>query len=148
MRRARFVGIRSVAGVLAASMAFALALALALTLGIDTAAAKLVVMHGYADLTSATLWIQADAPGPVSVSWRPDSDNEPRQVALVADARTTTAARLTGGQHESNLPRRCRRAEHRDGTGATELGETCRRTDAHVRHRLVFLSRRPRCVRQ
>ncbi|HEX6944605.1 MAG TPA: hypothetical protein VF196_00320, partial [Casimicrobiaceae bacterium] len=32
--------------------------------------ARLVVMHGYADVTSAMLWVQADAPGPVEVSWR------------------------------------------------------------------------------
>jgi alkaline phosphatase D len=115
MRLAPFVGIRGVAGVLTASMAFALALALA----INTAAAKLVVMHGYADLTSATLWIQADAPGPVSVSWRPDSDTEPRQVALVADAANdnVVVARLTGMKPGMQATYRVDAgADHRDGT--------------------------------
>lgn len=73
-------------------------LAVAFFLGVGTAAAKLVVMHGYADPTSATLWMQADAPGPVRVSWRADDEAEDRQVALVADPANdnVVVARLTG----------------------------------------------------
>lgn len=62
------------------------------------AAARLVVMHGYADLTSALLWIQADAPGPVAVTWRPEGETADRRAELVADAArdNVVVARLTG----------------------------------------------------
>jgi hypothetical protein len=32
------------------------------------AAAKLTVMHGYADYTSALVWVMADAPGPIEIT--------------------------------------------------------------------------------
>ncbi len=47
------------------------------------ALAKLVVMHGYADLTSATLWIQTDTPTLVNVTWRVDGDS-PEQTSELA----------------------------------------------------------------
>jgi alkaline phosphatase D len=37
-------------------------------------AAKLVVMHGFADYTSALLWVQAEAPGQIEIAWRVDGD--------------------------------------------------------------------------
>ena len=112
---ASVVGIRGAARALTACLAFAVAQAV----GIETAAARLVVMHGYADLTSAMLWIQADAPGAVSVSWRADGDTEPRQIALVADAANdnVVVARLTGMQPGMRATYRVDAgAEHRDGT--------------------------------
>ncbi len=62
------------------------------------AAAALVVMHGHAELTSATLWIQADGPTTVVVAWRPDNDAAERRIELTATARSDYAvvARLTG----------------------------------------------------
>ena len=30
--------------------------------------ARLVIMHGYADYTSATLWVQTDGPGTVTIT--------------------------------------------------------------------------------
>jgi alkaline phosphatase D len=62
------------------------------------AAAKLVAMHGYADLTSATLWIQTDAAMPVTVSWRVDGEAGERTLELAAlEANDhVVVARLTG----------------------------------------------------
>jgi alkaline phosphatase D len=75
-----------------------MALAFAGVLAAGPATAKLVVMHGYAELTSAMLWIQTEAPGPVTVTWRPTGETTDRQVALVARAETdnVVVARLTG----------------------------------------------------
>jgi hypothetical protein len=60
--------------------------------------ARLVVMHGYADYTSALVWIQADAPGDVQVRWRTEHDG--REHALTLDAKAAdddvVLARLTG----------------------------------------------------
>jgi hypothetical protein len=52
--------------------------------GASTAHGRLVVMHGYADLTSALVWIQADAAGPISVTWRPERAE--RDATLTAHA--------------------------------------------------------------
>jgi alkaline phosphatase D len=62
------------------------------------AAARLVLMHGYADLTSVTLWIQADAPGPIVVTWRPEGEAAERQAQRTADAArdNVVVVRLTG----------------------------------------------------
>lgn len=64
----------------------------------DDAGARLVVMHGYADYTSALLWVQADAPGPISVRWRTEHDGRERELTL--DARASdddvVLARLSG----------------------------------------------------
>jgi len=70
--------------------------ALALTAPLPVLA-KLVVMHGYADYTSALLWVQADAAGPVTVSWQPEGGVE-RRVDLPATAANdhVVVARLTG----------------------------------------------------
>ena len=62
--------------------------------------AGLVVMHGFADLTSALVWIQADAPGTVAVTWRPDGEAADRRLELAAIAGNdnVVVARLTGLQ--------------------------------------------------
>ena len=46
------------------------------------ASAKLVVMHGYADVTSALVWIQADTPGPIRVAWRPAGSEREQAMTL------------------------------------------------------------------
>jgi len=62
------------------------------------AQAGLVLMHGPAELTSATLWIQADAATTVVVTWRPESDAMEQRVELLATTATDNVvlARLTG----------------------------------------------------
>ncbi len=62
------------------------------------AAAKLTVMHGYADYTSALLWVMADAPGPIDIAWRPDAAGPERRITLDANAASgnIVLARLTG----------------------------------------------------
>lgn len=62
------------------------------------AAARLVVMHGYADVTSALVWIQAEAPGPIRVTWTPEGASRERVLALDAKASDELAvvARLSG----------------------------------------------------
>lgn len=66
------------------------------------ASAKLTVMHGYADYTSALLWVMADAPGPIDVSWRAEgesgSESADRKLTLEATAvaGNVVLARLTG----------------------------------------------------
>ncbi len=61
-------------------------------------AAKLVVMHGYAEPTHATLWIQVDTATPVSVSWRVDGEAVDRALELEAAKANdhVVVARLTG----------------------------------------------------
>ena len=62
------------------------------------AAAKLTVMHGYADYTSALLWVMADSPGPIAISWL--ADGQVTENRLTLDATTATGnvvqARLSG----------------------------------------------------
>jgi len=60
--------------------------------------ARLVVMHGYADYTSALVWIQADAPGVVNVRWRTEHDGRDHSLTLDAKAADddVVIARLTG----------------------------------------------------
>ena len=62
------------------------------------ASAGLVLMHGPAELTSATLWIQADSEATIVVAWRPDGETADRRIELSATAATdhTVVARLTG----------------------------------------------------
>lgn len=62
------------------------------------AAARLVVMHGPAELASATLWIQTDAPAEVAVSWRVDGETSERSIALATTDATenVVVARLSG----------------------------------------------------
>jgi alkaline phosphatase D len=62
-----------------------IALALAAGLCAAAAPAKLVVMHGYADATSALVWIQADAPGPIAIAWRPEGAAAEQRVELAAE---------------------------------------------------------------
>lgn len=66
--------------------------------GANIACAHLVVMHGYADYTSALLWVQADAPGPIHVTWRSDHDGREHALTLDAEAANddVVVARLTG----------------------------------------------------
>jgi alkaline phosphatase D len=66
--------------------------------GATQASARLVVMHGYADYTSALVWMQSDAPGPISVRWRTEHDGRDHQVTLEARASEddVVLARLTG----------------------------------------------------
>jgi len=76
---------------------FVVAVLLAL-LGTPAARAHLVVMHGYADYTSALLWIQAEGPGPIHVRWRSDHDGLEHDVVLDAKSEDddVVLARLTG----------------------------------------------------
>ena len=76
---------------------FVVALMLAL-LGAHAAHAHLVVMHGYADYTSALLWVQAEAPGPIRVWWKSDHDGLEHETVLDArsDSDDVVLARLTG----------------------------------------------------
>jgi alkaline phosphatase D len=69
-----------------------------LALATDPVAAKLVLMHGFADYTSALLWIQADSPGPIEVRWRVDGDAAEHTATLRADAANdnVVVARLDG----------------------------------------------------
>ena len=71
---------------------------LALAAATRPALAGLVVMHGPAELTSATLWIQTDAPATVIVRWRPEGEADERRIELsaAADADHVVVARLTG----------------------------------------------------
>ena len=78
--------------------AWLVACAFAAWIAAGCAWAGLVVMHGPAELTSAVLWIQADASGPVSVSWRAGADGTPRSTVLAATAAAdnVVVTRLTG----------------------------------------------------
>ena len=62
------------------------------------AQAGLVLMHGPAELTSATLWIQADSAATVVVAWKPEGDAVEQRIELAATAATdnVVVARLTG----------------------------------------------------
>jgi alkaline phosphatase D len=65
---------------------------------VHDAGASLVVMHGYADYTSALLWVQSDAPGPIRIGWRTEQDGREHEMTLearVADD-DVVLARLTG----------------------------------------------------
>ena len=66
-----------------AALLFAAGIAIACA---QPALAKLVVMHGYADQTSALLWIQAAAPGPIEVAWSEAGGQNERRLALRAVA--------------------------------------------------------------
>ena len=72
--------------------------ALLLALTALPVAARLTLMHGYADVTSALLWIQADAPGPIEVAWTPEGDATPRRATFEAAAanENVVVARLAG----------------------------------------------------
>jgi alkaline phosphatase D len=83
------------------------------------AASTLVVMRGPAELTSATLWIQTDAPIPVKVSWRIDGEAAERALELTAAEAGdhVVVARLTGLKPAATATYRVQAgAEHRDGT--------------------------------
>jgi alkaline phosphatase D len=61
-------------------------MALALSVQPVAATATTTVMHGFADYTSATLWIQTDAAGPVEIDVAPEAGGDVRRISLVADA--------------------------------------------------------------
>ena len=58
----------------------ALACAVALCGLATPAVARLTLMHGFADYTSALLWIQAEQDGPIAVAWRARDGAERRTV--------------------------------------------------------------------
>lgn len=60
--------------------------------------AKLVVMHGYADIASALVWVQAEAEGPIRVTWQVVGAQRDESVTLYALAGNdhVVVARLTG----------------------------------------------------
>ena len=66
--------------------------------GANVANARLVVMHGYADYTSALVWVQAEAPGAIRVRWRTEHDGSEHELLLEARAGDddVVVARLTG----------------------------------------------------
>jgi alkaline phosphatase D len=70
----------------------------ALAVVAESAPARLVVMHGYADATSALVWIQADAAGTIGVTWHPEGRTDARRMTLdpVAANDFVVVARLTG----------------------------------------------------
>ena len=72
--------------------------ALALAALCALADARLVVMHGYADYTSALVWVQAQVPGPVRIRWRSEHDGIEHEAAFEARAANDdiVLARLTG----------------------------------------------------
>src|SRR5688500_663765 len=76
----------------------AVAFAMVSLLFAQTAAARLVVMHGYADVTSALVWIQAEAPGPIRIAWRADGSEREQFMTLDASPSQELAvvARLSG----------------------------------------------------
>jgi len=102
-------------------IARALCAAIMVTGGVFAAPADaaLVVMHGYAELTSAVLWIQTDAPGIVTVTWRPDGESLERRLEVTAssDHDDVVVARLTGMKPGATARYRVEAgADHRDGT--------------------------------
>jgi alkaline phosphatase D len=74
----------------------ALACAAALCAFAPAALARLTLMHGFVDYTSALLWVQAEQDGPIAVTWRARDGAERRITAepRAADDRTVTI-RLT-----------------------------------------------------
>jgi alkaline phosphatase D len=76
----------------------AIALAALSVFAAPPAPARLVVMHGYADVTSALLWVQAESPGPIRFAWRADGGDREQTTTLDAKASNelVVVARLTG----------------------------------------------------
>src|SRR4051794_31797918 len=56
--------------------------------------ARLVIMHGYADYTSATLWVQTDGPGTVTISLIDDAGASPREFTIEVTSATDFATSL------------------------------------------------------
>ncbi len=111
------LAIRQVARAAGPALARA-ALALAVCAATLPAAAGLVVMHGYAELTSATLWIQADRAVAVSVRWRVDGETDERALELMAtDANDhVVVAHLAGLKPSGTAAYRVAAGpDHRDG---------------------------------
>ncbi len=87
--------VRSFAAVMLAAVRPAAALAL---LGAWAGAAAMTVMHGYADYTSATLWIQTERAGAVAIEITPEAGGPARRMDFTADAANDYAlsARVPG----------------------------------------------------
>ena len=72
-------------------------------------AAKITLMHGYADYTSALVWIQAEAAGPIEVTWTPAGGAERRATFDAAAGNDyVVVARLTGLEPGSSTSYRVR----------------------------------------
>ena len=87
------------------------------------AAAKLVVMHGHAEPTAATLWIQTDVTTTVTVHWRAAGEAVDRTLRLHAAKADDHAvvARLTGLAPGGAVPYRVRAGrDRRDGVARTQ----------------------------
>ena len=106
-------------------------------------------MHGYADYTSALLWVMADTAGPIDISWRPDAAGRRAQLTLDASATSgnVVLARLTGLAPGKAVPYRVTGdGDSRDGTLTAQPYWSEARGGARSRHRvwLVLLSGRSR----
>jgi alkaline phosphatase D len=87
------------------------------------AAAKLVVMHGHAEPTAATLWIQNDAATTVTVRWRAAGEAVDRTLRLRAAKADdhVVVARLTGLAPGAAAPYRVQAGgDRRDGVAHTQ----------------------------
>jgi alkaline phosphatase D len=103
------------------------AIVVALWVAASPAAAKLVVMHGPAEPSSAVLWIQADAAVPVTVSWRADGETNEHTLELAALGADdhVVVARLTGLQPGGTATYRLRAGDdRREGTVKTQPRRT------------------------
>jgi len=66
----------------------------ALFIAASVAHARLVVMHGYADYTSAILWMQADAPGTIAIELLGEQPGDVRRFSALASPAEDYAASL------------------------------------------------------
>src|SRR6185369_13253753 len=60
--------------------------ALAMLSAASVAQAAMTVMHGFADYTSALLWVQTDRPGPVEITVTPEGGGDARVQNVEAEA--------------------------------------------------------------
>jgi phosphodiesterase/alkaline phosphatase D-like protein len=98
-------------------------LAVALALDAGAAAAKLTVMHGFADYTSVVLWVQADRPGPVEIDVAAVGGNETQHLSLAAEAANdhVVTARIPGlAPGAAYRYRVTAQGESREGTARTQ----------------------------
>jgi alkaline phosphatase D len=82
-------------GPIRGAMLVALFVALAV---VNPAQARLTLMRGYADYTSALLWIQTDAPSAIEVVWRTEGETQDCRANFEshADDGNVALARITG----------------------------------------------------
>ena len=91
------------------------------------AAAKLVVMHGHAEPTAATLWMQTDGATAVTVHWRVAGEAVDRTLRLHAAKADdhVVVARLTGLAPGAAAPYRVQAGrDRRDGVARAQLSWT------------------------